>query len=95
MICRLAAAQVVIIHTGQIIMDQTVCVQHLNSTCYRERLIAVTARYPAKLKNEYRSNALAACIKAVAHSLKKSRQRHVVGTKVFCELCVYQCFVFF
>ena len=67
MICRFAAAKIIIIHARQIIVNEAVGMQHFYCTSDRQGFFNVSAGDTAKLKNKRRAYALTAGGKAVMH----------------------------
>ena len=70
---RLAAAQLVVIHARQIVMDKAVGMQHLDRACDRKSFFNVTSGNAAELQHKQRTYALAACKEAVAHGFREPR----------------------
>jgi hypothetical protein len=76
-----APAIVVIVHTGKIIMDQGIGVDHLNGPSCRKCRFRLPADCLAKGEAQDRAEPLSSCQEAIAHGLQ---QNTVVG--VLCEL---------
>jgi len=70
MVCQSAAAVIIIIHTGQIIMDQAVCMDHLNCRGKGCCSLPITAAQPAKFKGKNGPQAFSSGKQAVFHRLK-------------------------
>ena len=73
MVCGLAAAELVVIHAGQIIVDEAVGVQHLDRAGNGHGFFHVAPRDAAELQHQHGADALAACQQTVAHGLGKTR----------------------
>ena len=69
----LATAEIVVIHAGQIVMDQGIGVDQLQSAAYRHGLVPVQTAQPGKLQRHHRTQPLAAGENAVPHGLIEVR----------------------
>ena len=67
MICRLAAAKLIIVHARQIIVNEAVGMQHFYCARNRKGFFNISAGDTAKLKNKRRAYALTAGCEAVMH----------------------------
>ena len=61
-----AAAQVIVVHAGQVIMDERIAVQHLNRRRKLLGCLGIAMEHIADGQHQYRTDALAAAHQAVA-----------------------------
>ena len=69
----LAPAEIVIIHAGQIVVNQGIGVDQLQSAAYRHGLMPVQTAQPGKFQRHHRTQPLAAGENAVPHGLIEIR----------------------
>ena len=67
MIRGLAAAEIVVVHAGQIVVNERVGVDHFDRAGKRCRRVVAASAESRKLKHKLRTYALAACLEAVFH----------------------------
>ena len=65
-----APAVVVIVHAGQIVMDQAVGMDHFHGRCKGHGFGGIPAAHPAEIQGKNGPQPLASCQKAVIRSLK-------------------------
>jgi hypothetical protein len=76
------SALIVIIHAGQVIVNQAVGVKHLHPAGHREAGLHISAAYPAKLQAQGRPYPLAACQQTIAHGLAQAVRPVPVGLEI-------------
>ena len=64
-------AQVIIVHAGQIVMDQAVSMDHLHCRSKGSSRLPVAAAHSAKLKGQHRTQPLATVKQAIFHRVKQ------------------------
>ena len=69
MVGGLAAAQIIVVHAGQVIVDQGVVVYQLQRTAVGQRQMPIDAAQAGKLQRQHRPDALAAGQQAVPDGL--------------------------
>ena len=69
-----AAAQVVVVHGGQIVVDQRVAVHHLERRAGPQRTLALDAEQPRGLDHQEGPQPLAAAERRIAHGLEQARR---------------------
>ena len=79
MVGRLAAAEIVVVHTGQIVVDQAVGVQHLDRTGDGHRRLDISAADTAELQHKHGADAFSSGEEAVAHRLGQPLKRHALS----------------
>ena len=67
-----SASQIVVVHAGQIVVDQAVGMQHLHSAGDRQSLFDIAAGNAAEFQDKRWPDAFAARQKAVAHGFRQS-----------------------
>ena len=75
MVRRLAPTEVVVIHTGQIIVDQAVCMNHFNGSGKGSSLLPISAAHVAEFKNKTGAKPLSSGHKAVFYGFKQGLLR--------------------
>ena len=88
MVRRFAPSEVIIIHAGKIIMDQTVGVDHFDRRRKRESLLHLTSADLAKSKGQHSAQTFSSCQKAVAHGLKQLLLR-LVKKEALMQIALY------
>ena len=68
-----ATAVIIIIHAGQVVMDQAICMDHFHSCSQGRCLLPVATAQSAKLKSENRPQPLATGKQAILHGFKQLR----------------------
>ncbi len=77
---RAAAPQVVVVHGGQVVVDQRIAMNHLERRTGPERPLALEAERPGGLDHEERPQSFAAPERRIAHRLPQARgPRHLSG----------------
>ena len=91
----LAAAQVVVVHAGQVVVNQRVGVNHLDRAGKGQRRLRFAAAEGVECKHQHGAHALAARLQAVAHgldqlSLAAVERRQITLQRVFdqCRIMV-------
>lgn len=69
----LAAAQVVVVHARQVVVDERIVVHQLQRAGIRQRQMPVDPAQPRKLERQHRADAFAAGEDAVAHGFIQPR----------------------
>src|SRR5699024_7378039 len=77
---RLAAAQVVVVHAGQVVVDEAVGVQHLDGAGCGQGRRNVAAADAAELQHQHGPQALAARHEAVVHRLQQAGEGQALLT---------------
>ena len=72
MVGWLAAPKLIIIHTGQIIVDEAVGMKHFDRAGDRHSHFHISAGNSAELQHQHGADPFSAGKKAIAHSLSKS-----------------------
>ena len=88
---RLAAAHIVVVHAGQIVVDERICVDKLDSARKGQSRFDAAAAHPAKFESQHRADTLAAVFDAVSHRFDHfcfTRARRL-GRKICHERVIY------
>ena len=72
-------AEIVIIHAGQVIMDQRIRVDQLQCAAKGQRQVPVNAAQPGKLQRQHRSDPLSAAQDRISHSVIQLAIGHLFG----------------
>ena len=91
----LAAAHIVVIHAGQVIMDERIAVQHLDCGCKLLSCLGIAVEHITHGQHQHSANALAAAQQAVARCAADVRfLRQIALTRLAqCLFCTGQIFV--
>ena len=76
-ICGFSPAKIVIIHTGKVVVDQTVCVDHFHGRSEMGGFFPVSAAHSAELKDKNRAKPLSSCQQTVAHGFDQFFLRQI------------------
>ena len=85
---RQAATQVVIIHRGQIVVDERVCVNHLDGGGRGGRLSIFATRCSRRHEHEDRPQSFTGREQTVAHRFDKGSRGGFFGSKQIAQICL-------
>ena len=86
MVGGLPATQGIVVHARQIIMNETIRMEHFNGAGNRHGRLHISTDKTAKFQNQYGSNSLSAGKQTVPHGLTQTRLRQICGdTKVLIQ----------
>src|SRR5947209_2380113 len=73
---RTAAAEIVVIHGGEIVVDERIAVDHLERRAGTQRALVLRAEESRRLDHQERPQPFAAAERRVAHRLEEARRSH-------------------